>query len=186
MERELLLQISTGDKEAFKVIFDTYYKSICLFIQKYIFDEAQSEDIAQEVFIKVWEKKIVFENSLVFRAYLYQSAKNRALNVIEHETVKKRYQKKIILEQSSENFFVQNFIEQETSRLMLKAIDELPPKARQILHLKLAGYKNKEIADQLKISINTVKNHKAFAYKYLKANLKDLALITQLLLVNLN
>jgi DNA-directed RNA polymerase specialized sigma24 family protein len=56
MESEILIKLSKGDKAAFKHVFDMYYSSICLFIKKYNFELEQAEDIAQEVFIKIWEK----------------------------------------------------------------------------------------------------------------------------------
>ena len=171
MESDILLKMSRGDKTAFKCVFDTYYKSICLFIQKYIQNAEQAEDLAQDIFIKIWEKKIQFNSPLAFKAYLYQAAKNKALNVLEHEAVKRLYQEKVNIDRKSESFFYQNFIEQETQRLMMQTIDKLPPRAREILHMNLEGYKNQEIADHLSISVNTVKNHKATAYKFLKENL---------------
>lgn len=174
MKTEILLKLSKGDKAAFKVVFDTYYKSICLFIQKYNLDIEQAEDIAQEVFIKIWEKKILFTNSMAFRAYLYQAAKSRALNALAHEDVKSRYQEKMIYDRESENFFFHNYIEQETHRLILQSFEKLPPRGREILCLSLFGYQNQEIADKLKITISTVKTHKASAYKFLKENRKDL------------
>ncbi len=186
METDILLNISKGDKTAFKYVFDTYYKSICLFIQKYIKDAEQSEDIAQDVFINIWEKKIKFLSPIALKAYLYQAAKNKALNVIEHEKVKKNYKEKVNTNLKSENFFYQNFIELETQRLIIQTVDKLPPRAREILYLNLEGYKNKEIAEQLGISVNTVKNHKATAYKFLKENLKDLILLITFILTKLN
>ena len=186
MESEILLKMSHGDKTAFKQVFNTYYKSICLFIQKYIQDPDQSEDIAQDVFIKIWEKKINFLSPIALKAYLYQAAKNKALNVIEHEKVKKGYQDRVKTDLKSESFFYQNFIELETQRLIIETIEKLPPRAREVLSLNLEGYKNKEIAERLGISVNTVKNHKATAYKFLKENLKDLILLFSFMLTKLN
>lgn len=186
MESEILLKLSKGDKSAFKLIFDTYYKSLSLFIQKIILNAEQSEDIAQEVFIKIWEKRILFSNTLALKAYLYQAAKNKALNVIEHEAVKKRYQDRILYVEKTENFFFQHFIEQETNRLIMHTVDKLPPRAKEVLYLNLEGHKNQEIADHLQISINTVKTHKASAYKFLKENLKDISLLIIAFFIHFN
>lgn len=182
MESEILTKLSTGDKTAFKHVFDIYYTSICLFIKKYNFDIEQAEDIAQEVFIKIWEKKLTFTNSLAFKAYLYQTAKNLALNALQHEAVKKRYHEQITFNIETEDFFFQNFIEQDSYRLILQVVDKLNPRAKEVLYLNLEGLKNQEIANQLGISINTVRAHKVSAYKFLKMNLKDLVLLIILLL----
>ncbi|WP_321370781.1 RNA polymerase sigma-70 factor [uncultured Draconibacterium sp.] len=172
-EFEAILRLQKGDRDAFKCVFDTYYKSICLFIGKYISDPDQVEDIAQDVFVSIWEKKRPFENTQAFKSYLYQTAKNKSLNLLEHENVKKGYQEKVILTQkSSEDFFDLNFVENETQRLIHQSLEKLTPRAREILLMQLDGLKNDEIAEKLKISVYTVKNHKAVAYKYLKENLR--------------
>lgn len=170
---EAILRLKKGDKDAFKCVFDTYYKSICLFIGKYISDPDQVEDIAQDVFVSIWEKKLPFENLQAFKSYLYQTAKNKSLNLLEHEAVKKGYQEKAVLTgKLSEDFFDLNFVENETQRLIHQSLENLPPRAREILFMQLEGLKNDEIAKKLDISVYTVKNHKAVAYKYLKENLK--------------
>lgn len=177
MRAEILLKLSKGDRAAFKLVFDTYYKSICLFIQKYNVDIQQAEDIAQEVFIKIWEKKILFANDMAFKAYIYQSAKRKALNALAHEDVKNRYQEKMAANRDSENYFFHNYIEQETQRLIFQCLEDLPARGKEILSLNLRGYQNQEIADKLGITISTVKSHKAAAYKFLKENRKDLLLL---------
>jgi len=177
MESEILLKLSKGDKSAFRYIFDTYYKSVCLFIQKVIRDPDLSEDIAQEIFLKIWEKRVFFPNSMALKSYLFQAAKNRSINAINHLGVRKKYYDSSFSPEKSDNFFIQNFIEQETKRLILQTVNKLPQRAREVLFMNLDGHKNQEIANHLKISIHTVKAHKAFAYKFLKENLKDLILL---------
>nr|WP_319272189.1 RNA polymerase sigma-70 factor [uncultured Draconibacterium sp.] len=180
---EAILRLEKGDRDAFKIVFDTYYKSICLFIGKYITDPDQVEDIAQDVFVTIWEKKIRFENCSAFKSYLYQTAKNKSLNLLEHEAVKKGYQEKAILDQkTTDDFYNLNFIENETQRLIHKTLKDLPPRAREILTMQLEGFKNNEIADKLQISVYTVKNHKASAYRYLKENLKLVDILVLIIL----
>jgi len=172
-ETEAIFRLNKGDQNAFKHVFDSYYKSICMFIKKYVSDPDHVEDIAQDVFISIWEKKVQFENIHAFRSYLYQTAKNKSLNLLEHEAVKKGYQEKTIQAQKyADDFYDLNFIENETQRLIHKAMEDLPSRAREILKMQLEGFKNNEIADKLDISVFTVKNHKAAAYKYFKENLR--------------
>lgn len=175
IRNQYYLQLVNGERITLKQVFDTYYKSICIFIQKFIHDPDDAKDIAQDVFISVWEKNVSFSNLHLLKSYLYQTARNKALNALEHEKVKKRYLENIITDLRSEDFFAKNYIEQETQRMILKLLDILPPRAREILFLQLEGYKNQEIADILKISVYTVKNHKAAAYKILKENLNIIA-----------
>ncbi len=172
-EFDAILRLKNGDRDAFKYVFDAYYKSICLFVGKYISDPDQVEDIAQDTFVSIWEKKILFNNLQAFKSYLYRTAKNKALNMLEHEAVKKGYQEKVILTQkASDDFFELNYIQNETQRLIHKSLENLPPRAREIILMQLDGLKNDEIAEKLNISVYTVKNHKATAYRFLKENLK--------------
>lgn len=184
-EFEVIAQLNNRDESAFKYVFDNYYKSICLFIRKFIPDPDQSEDIAQDVFVSIWEKNLQFANLKALKAFLYQTARNRSINILEHEKVKKGYRDKAIQADKKEDFFTINYIENETQRLILKVLDNLPPRAREIIYLQLEGLKNNEIAEQLNISVYTVKSHKSNAYKFLKDNLVDLvfflSIITHLL-----
>lgn len=173
-EWKVIRRLSRGDQDAFKYVFDRYYKSICLFIRKYISDSEHVEDIAQDVFVSIWEKKPTFKSLQAFKSYLYQTAKNKSLNFLEHEAIKKGHQEKTILAQkSSDLFYDLNYVENETQRLIFKLLENLPPRAREIIILQLEGLKNNEIAMKLNISVYTVKNHKATAYRYLKENFKN-------------
>lgn len=177
MGDDLIVQLNNGDQDAFKQVFDTYYKTMCLFIRRYIPDPDQAEDLAQDVFVSIWEKKLQFASIPAFKAFLYQSAKNRAFNVLEHESVKRNYQNKVTINYSTEDFFNKNYIEHETQRLILKMLESLPPRAREIIYMQLDGLKNQEIADKLNISVYTVKNHKATAYKQLKESLQKIIIL---------
>lgn len=185
MESEILLKLSNGDKSAFRYIFDTYYKSVCLFIQNVIHDPDLSEDIAQEIFIKIWEKRLYFPNSIALKSYLFQAAKNKSFNALNHKEIRRKYYDNNPKPDTSENFFILNFIEQETKRIIIKTVCKLPQRAREVLILNLDGHKNQEIANRLKISIHTVKAHKAFAYKFLKENLKDMVLLITSLFIKI-
>lgn len=174
METDLLLQLSRGDNTAFKHVFDTYYKSICLFVEKYVVDKDQAEDIAQEVFLRLCEKKGAFASEDALRAYMYRTAKNMSINCIRHETVKKRYREKAKPDPSCDQLFLHNYIEQEVSRLLMQVIDQLPARQKAILVLSLDGIKNQDIAKNLDLSVHTVKSHKAVAYKRIKTYLKSI------------
>ncbi len=174
METDFLVQLSHGDNAAFKYVFDTYYKSICLFIRKYVVDTEQAEDIAQEVFLRLYEKKGRFASEDALKAYMYRTAKNMSINCIKHEAVKKRYRESANTDPACDQLFLNQYIEQEVSRLLMQAIDQLPTRQKAILGLSLDGMKNQEIAKDLDLSVHTVKSHKAVAYKYIKTHLKDI------------
>jgi len=169
----LLKQFRNGDNVAFKKIYDRYFDALYLFGFKYISCQDIIEDIIQEVFIKTWEKRSYFFHELALKAFLYKSVKNSCLNQIHHQTVKKKFESRQDQNSYDENIFFRNIIEEEVNRHISEAVKELPESARIIYLLSLNGVKNKEIAEDLKISINTVKTQKLRASRFLREKLKE-------------
>lgn len=174
ISEKIINEFRKGNKTAFKQIFDMFYSSLCLFTNKYINDFKEAEDIAQEVFIIIWEKRKNFTNINSLKAFLYKTAKNKSLNLIKHSKIKARYTEAQIKELETERYFADHLIEEETHRIIIQRINELPPQSRKIILHSLKGLKNNEIAEKMGISINTVKTQKKIAYKKLKFQLKDL------------
>jgi len=173
LNNSLLKQFRGGDNIAFKKIYEHYFDALYLFGMKYISTRDVLEDILQETFIKAWEKRNYFFHELALKAFLYKSIKNTCLNHIEHQTVIKKFEFRQDSNSYDENLFYRNVIEEEVNRQVNDAVKELPESARIIYLLSLKGIKNKDIAEDLKISINTVKTQKLRANQYLKNKLKD-------------
>ncbi len=150
-----------------------YYSSLCLFARNYSMDE-KAEDIVQDVFVEICERNIKFANKNLLKAYLYQSVKNKALNIIRRQQVNKKYENWLNLRSEKEEPFYNYMIKEESYRILFRAIDELPLRQKEILLLKLDGMKNQEIADHLNLSINTVRSHKTKAMRTLKDKLKHM------------
>ena len=182
---KIISELRKGNKTAFKQIFEMFYDSLYFFTNKYVNDFDEAEDIAQEVLIIIWEKRMCFSNIRSLKAFLYLTAKNKSLNKIKQLKVKNRYTDAQTNELKSANSYENLLIEEESKRIIIKRINELPPQSRKIILLAMEGMKNNEIADVMGISINTVKTQKKIAYKKLKFQLKDL-LILLLIIFTLN
>ncbi|PKQ62813.1 hypothetical protein BZG02_11495 [Labilibaculum filiforme] len=163
-----------GNQDSFKHLYDKYFDVLFLFGQKYISGQDIVEDIIQESFIKVWEKRATFYHEAALRAFLYKTVRNSCLNQIEHQKVRKSYEGQVNKTICDEDYFLHNVIEEEVSRMIKDTVQKLPESARLIYLLSLKGLKNAEIAEDLDISINTVKTQKQRAGKFLKENLKNL------------
>lgn len=148
-----------------------YYNALCAFSYKYIRDRDEVEDIIQEVFVSFWEHKKEFENMQGIKAYLYTSARNKCLNFLKHRTVIQKHEKELIAELESDRFFTTHVIEEETFNVLYGEIRQLPEGSQKIMLLALKGLKNKEIAEKLQVSENTVKTQKKIAYAKIKDNL---------------
>jgi len=170
-----------GDRQAFKSIFDTFYKALLIFAKKYVQDNDLAEDLVQEVLVKLWEKRKTIEDASTIKAFLYMSVKNKALNHFRHQKVIDIHQKEMLQDKSNELFFKNHLIEEETYRLLVQAIEDLPEQTRKVCTLSMNGAKNAQIAEELDLSTSTVKYHKNQAINILRDRLKDQLFLLPLL-----
>lgn len=136
----------------------------------------------QDTFVYIWENRRNFNDEISTKVFLYRTVKNKCLNLTKHLVVKNTYADNQALDHLEENLFYKNYIQEETIRLIYESIKSLPENCKNIIDLSLKGLKNEDIAETLKLSINTVKTHKKTAYKILRIKLKDIMPISILLL----
>lgn len=159
------------NEQGFHDIFNKYYVTLCSFANQYTEDHDASADIVQDSFAKLWQIREDFFYLHQVKAFLYTSVRNKALNEIEHSKVVYEYAQKVI-EKTTDAFFHDAVVEEETYRIVTDAIDKLPDQTKTIMRLALEGKKNAEIANQLNVSVETVHTLKKIAYKKLREYLK--------------
>lgn len=167
------ITLNDGNVLNYNSLFKEMYAGLCLFSERFLVISAEGEDLVQEVFIKFWDKFEEFDSLGAIKAYLYQATRNACLNSIRHEKVKRKYEEEQLYQVESETYFLKQVVEEETNRIIANSIDELPPQCRKILQLSIQGLKNQEIADDLGISVNSVKTQKTIAYKTLRSKLQN-------------
>ena len=170
----------TLPEQRFRQIFRALYHSLSFYATRLVQDD-EAEDIVQEAFMELWKRKEDIEDESHIKAFLYRIVYTRALNVIKHRTVvnnhadsvKKVTQFKLDYYDPEAND-VMGYIEGlETRKQINDAISELPAKCREVFILSYQhDKKNKEIAEQLGISIRTVEVHLYKALKTLRTRLK--------------
>jgi len=158
------------DPQEFKAFFYDLFPVMVLFAKKYIPDEDDATDIVQESFLTLWEKKEEIKNEEGVRYYLYTLVRNKCLNFIKHQKAKDNY---VFHEKEEVDFFEATYMEQEVFLMLREFIDALPSQTKNIMNLSLQGLSNKDIADRLNKSENTIKTLKKRAYKKLNENLKE-------------
>lgn len=155
------------DQSSYKKVFHLYYKSLTMFAVKFIPDKEALEDLVQETFLALWEKRNDFNSEMSVKSYLYTTLRNKCLNYLRHlKTVQKYAENYKFLENTTD--FSKAMIKEETLRMFYKAIDSLNENARKVIMLTLEGYKRDEIAEEMGVSIDTVKYHKKNAVQKLK------------------
>jgi len=174
-ENELLMRLTRSDEEAFAGLYHFYYSQVYSFIIKYIPAATLADDLAQEVFIKIWEKRASLAAVRSFRAYLFITARNHTLNAL----------KKAFRSRTASDYILSAYAEQRSSaeeqlvdkeyRLFLeRTLAGLPERSRQIFGLcREQGKTYEEVASALGISRNAVKNHMVYSLKVLGAAVKD-------------
>jgi len=168
VDKNIIRHINRGKKRAFKDLFDNYFNALTAFGYKFVPDQDMVEDMVQDVFIVCWEKREDFNHINALKSFLYTSVKNKCLNHLKHKAVQNKHESALAYELESDHYFANHVIEEETFNLLHAEIKELPRSAQEIMMLALNGLKNQEIADELNISLNTVKTQKKIAYSKLK------------------
>lgn len=167
-------EICLGDPKVFSSQYELYFSTLKYFGLKYINDEDIVCDTIQEIFLKLWNTKQEFKNELSLRAFLYTSTKNAILNKIRDDNTHKRIENKILLLEDTEESFLSKIIEAELFEIIKHGFENLPKSVKKVYRMSLNGMSHAEIADVLKISINTIKKHKNTANHILRKKLKDI------------
>lgn len=168
MEKEKIEALRNGNHKAFEELFIAYFKRVKLFICGIIKSEADAEELAQDVFVKLWTNREAINIEKPIGAYLYTIAKNSTLNFLKHKVIEQSY---------IENFpsFDEvatpedHFFAREISLLIEMRVNEMPAQRRRIYILsREKGVSNSDIAEQLGISKKTVENQLSLALQDLR------------------
>ncbi|MGE0092402.1 MAG: RNA polymerase sigma factor [Bacteroidales bacterium] len=152
-------------KYAFKLLFNDFYAGQVMFAKKIIGNRQDAEDIVQEVFLNIWKSKKSFSNEISFKAYLYLSTRNKCIDYIRKD---KHLMKELSVADLMSTDEMDQIIKTEAFTLLYKAIEKLPPQTKKVILQSMKGHTVQEVADILKVSVNTVKTLKQKAYRMLR------------------
>jgi RNA polymerase sigma-70 factor (family 1) len=164
----LLELFEKNDREAFRELFSRYYKPMVLAAKLYSNNDPESEDIVQQVFVKLWEEKLYKKINTSFKRYLQVSVRNACFNHIGSIRVKQKYGSDIkedMMAEQAIDFLLRN----EEVLVFEKAYEALPVQSRKVFELVyFAGQPYKTAAQTLNLSVNTIKSHLQNAIRILK------------------
>lgn len=176
-EETIWKKIQQKDIQVFEAYYREHYKTFFLQAYKYLQSPELSQEIVNDVFVRIWEDadKIVIESSL--KSYLYRAVINRSLNALKK--MKKELQDQKVLASLPREHIEERHMETNELKIRLyKAIDELPEQCKKVFRMsRFENLKQQEIADKLGISIKTVKNHITHALKELGKSMEGLILL---------
>lgn len=184
---ELLAEFNKGNPRSFSSIFNTYYSALCFFAERMILNKEEAEDIVGESFVKLWRLHENFETMQNIKAFLYITTKNACLNFLKQsERTAKNQSELVYTLAKKEDHVLTEITKVEVLREVHAAIESLPPQCRKIVRMSFVeGMKNDEIAQQLNLSVNTVRNQKARAVHLLKMKLLNANLMVLIYLHSL-
>ncbi|MGF7038931.1 RNA polymerase sigma factor [Mucilaginibacter lappiensis] len=186
-ERELLIQVASGNEYAFRKLFMVHHQLLGVHMLRITNSVELAEEIVQDVFLKIWLTRETLVGVDNFKAYLFVISKNHALNCL-----KKLAKERLLIKTMENNGFealVPETIDTDTDmyyNLLDEAIDQLPPQQQKVYLLSRHGrLKYAEIADQLELSRETVKKYLQIATTSITEYVHEHLEVTALLLAML-
>lgn len=163
-----------GRESAFESLFREFYTGLCVYAKKYVYDQETAEEIVQQLFCKLWEKRETLEIKGSVKSYLFNATRNNCLSHLRHEKIKANYQQETIASHKEESPEFDDMMQTaELNHLIQKTIADLPEQCRKVfLMSREEGLKYKEIAEQLGLSQKTVEAQMGKALKRIRKALE--------------
>ena len=166
----LAQQFQQGDTKAFESLFHKYFKVLSIYAFKYVGDLDLAQDLTQEVFVKLYEKRKSLEIHASLKSFLYTAVRNCSLDHLRSQRIRSGHKEE--LKQAHKGRDIDDrdlMLQAELQEKIHEAVQQLPPKNQEIFKLsRFEGKKNQEIADQLGISKRTVETQISQALKKIR------------------
>lgn len=195
-DNQLITRIQNNDEKAFEDIFRRYFQVLNEYAVFYTEDPQLSEDIVQDIFLKLWHSRHKISIHTTLKGYLYRSVHNRCIQYLRHKAVEQQHkdshqaklQEAILMNRLFFENGITRLFESEIKLLIQKSLDELPEKTREIYILSRKRYlTNKEIAKKKNISEKSVEYHISKVMESLRKYLRDyipLLIIAQMIFIS--
>lgn len=178
ISQDIIEELTEGSQEAFRMVFKAAYPQVRAFSKGFTKNDADADDIAQQVFIKLWTKRAILANVRNFETYLYTITKNTVLN---HMASQKAFMVDIsdVRNLSTENTSPLEQIEASDLQLLIDmTVENMPPQRQAVYKLsRVEGLSNDQIAERLGLQKKTVENHLNLALGEIRKVLKMFILL---------
>lgn len=174
-EHALIGQLSQQNEAAFERVFKEHFKALHAYAFTILRDDADAEEMVQQVFFKLWERASNLQIAGSIAAYLYRAVHNECLNFLKHQKVKAKHQLHVAYRaRETDRAPADPYVDPELPNRIREAMESLPEQCRTIFHMsRFEELKYREIAERLKISVKTVENQMGKALKLMRARLTE-------------
>ena len=191
MDKETLdlTVIHRWDDDSLDMLYRHFYKALVAFSVCIVGSVEVAEEMVQDTFVKTWQKQHTFKTTGALKAYLYNSIRNESISYVRHQDVERSrieaYEREFrLMTADAEDADTGGRHREEVYRQLLVAIEALPPKLRRLFLLSVKGKTSEEIAEEMGISLHTVKKQRQRGLVRLRKDLAPESLLLLLMLTN--
>lgn len=171
-EREWVRGLSESREDIFRTIYDAYQRPVFAFAYYLTKSRDMAEDVVQEVFTLLWEKRGLLNPDTFLLTYLKKMTRNRVIDIFRKAAVNKKFSEKIytamVTQANAESYSPDQTLEKEMAVIYQEALNQLPPQQRLVFSLRRdEKLSYNQIANRLGLSPNTVRNHLTMATRSL-------------------
>ena len=179
---ELLVRLRNGDEKAFEIVFYSFYGMLVNFADAYLADREASRDIVQSVFLKLWNKRDDILGDQSLKAWLYCLTRNECISYLRHLKVSRKFadksremtEKMQLHEEALQELDFNNMELDVIEKIIRDTLETLPERCREVFIMSRYDHlKNREIADQLGITLKAVEGNITRALKIFQVSLRD-------------
>jgi len=176
LDKVKLLALKQGDERVFESVFKEFYAPLCVHARRYLIDNELAEEVVQDMFFKMWERRDSLAINTSLAAYLFKSVTNHALNFIKYQHHAQRYQEFVGFRIDDHVTVSPHdaLVHSDLERQMLSLVKSMPERRRMIFEMsRLEGLRYSDIAKNLGISIKTVEVQMSKALEFMREKLSD-------------
>lgn len=168
--KDILSALGNGDIRAFDRVYLSCFEPIRAFFRLLLHNDAEAEELCQELFVRLWENREAINPELNFRSYLYTMAKTSAMKYLRHKQVENKYVNFRIVEDPEQGGEPdERMLESELSLLLRISLERMPEQRRRVFEMsRFENMTYGQIADRLRIRESTVRAHLHHALKEIR------------------
>jgi len=173
-QEDLIIHLKKGNTKGYTYLVELYYEKLCDYARNLARDDSKSEDIVQNVIVRMWQQREKLNSNISIENYLFKSVYNEFVDQYRKDIAITALEKKYI--EGLDTVYEEQDVD-ETERLtamVMSAIGQLPPKCKETFILnKKEGLTYVEIAEFQSVSVNTVEKQMGKAIRIIREKLKD-------------